>query len=177
MPHLTHGCLRAVCGWQFLQLSLVLGQLDPSTRDLKQIPPVLLVDMLRHVETPRRAIKAESTFRLHVPPFWYLWPNPENWIHWIRFLNAGLPQFKGSKSNGRAGVGARPSVSTNWLTFPLNTKLSAELRKEHAKRAPQLAYSRGIGACTAIRVEGPSRHFGRGSLRPRVLALRHRKAL
>src|SRR5215471_9746790 len=43
----------------------------------------------------------------------------------LRFDQCRASPVKGSKSNGRAGVEARPSVSTNWLTFPLNTKLAA----------------------------------------------------
>jgi hypothetical protein len=77
---LTHGCLGAFRGRQARQLNLLLGQLDPSARDLKQISAILLVDMFRHVETLGRTIKVEIAFRLHVPPFWYLWPNPKDRI-------------------------------------------------------------------------------------------------
>jgi hypothetical protein len=65
-----------------------LGQLDPSARDLKQISAVLLVDMFRHVETLGRTIKVEIAFRLHVPPFWYLWPQPKK-----RILACSTPDF------------------------------------------------------------------------------------
>jgi hypothetical protein len=50
-----------------LELSrLLCGQLDPSARDLNQLPTVLPTHVLRHVEALRCAIKVEITSGLHV---------------------------------------------------------------------------------------------------------------
>src|SRR5260221_11435990 len=71
----------------------------------------------------------------------------------FRLVQRQTSRFKGSERNGRAGVGARPSPSTRWLTPPLNTRFSAELRKGSAKRLPQLALSRNLRGI-ALRVCG-----------------------
>src|SRR5215472_1143102 len=132
VPQLPYGCLRTVCGRQLLQLGLLLGQLDPTARDLKQISSVLLIDLLRHIQTLGRTIKVEITFRLHVPPFWYLWPIPGTWTP-VR-PTPGF-QFKGSKRDGRAGVGARPNLSTvNKPVDPL--PLTRNSRRNYVRTRP-----------------------------------------
>jgi hypothetical protein len=53
---------RTVCGRRPIWNELFLSQPYPSTRNLNQISTILLVDMLRHVETLGRTIKVEVAF-------------------------------------------------------------------------------------------------------------------
>src|SRR5262249_39080192 len=122
---------------------LLLSELNPSPRDLNQIPSVLLVDKVRHVETLGGTIKAEVALRFHVKPSGTCglasnWTPAQSTPRFqFRRFKDGWPSRWGEANLGRSID--KPSTSR------LNTKFSAELRKGSAQSRPQLTACGGTG--------------------------------
>src|SRR6266852_4456292 len=97
-----------VCGRKTIPLAFLLGQLNPSARDLNQISSVLLVDMFRHVETLGRTIETEVAFRFHILPSRIRGPASKLDVVFIRSMpgsSSKVQRFKVSRRSSRAAVG------------------------------------------------------------------------